>query len=40
MVSANPLAPLADDATGRTTIKHGPIKKLGMDEGMTTVLKA
>jgi Cu(I)/Ag(I) efflux system periplasmic protein CusF len=29
------------DASASTiTIKHGPIKKLGMDEGMTMVFKA
>ena len=29
-----------DQSTGKVTIKHGPIKKLGMDEGMTMVYKA
>jgi Cu(I)/Ag(I) efflux system protein CusF len=29
-----------DQAGGRITIKHGPIKKLGMDEGMTMVFRA
>ena len=26
-----------DQSAGKFTIKHGPIKKLGMDEGMTMV---
>jgi Cu(I)/Ag(I) efflux system periplasmic protein CusF len=29
-----------DPSAGKVTIKHGPIKKLGMDEGMTMVYKA
>ena len=29
-----------DEAAGKITIKHGPIKKLGMDEGMTMVFRA
>jgi Cu(I)/Ag(I) efflux system protein CusF len=29
-----------DQASGKVTIKHGPIKKLGMDEGMTMVFRA
>ncbi len=29
-----------DQAAGKITIKHGPIKKLDMDEGMTMVFKA
>ena len=29
-----------DQLAGKITIKHGPIKKLGMDEGMTMVYKA
>ena len=29
-----------DTPAGKITIKHGPIKKLGMDEGMTMVFKA
>jgi Cu/Ag efflux protein CusF len=29
-----------DSSAGKITIKHGPIKKLGMDEGMTMVFKA
>lgn len=29
-----------DQTAGKITIKHGPIKKLGMDEGMTMVFKA
>ena len=29
-----------DQSTGKITIKHGPIKKLNMDEGMTMVFKA
>jgi len=29
-----------DQSAGKITIKHGPIKKLGMDEGMTMVFKA
>ncbi len=29
-----------DESTGKITIKHGPIKKLDMDEGMTMVFKA
>jgi Cu(I)/Ag(I) efflux system protein CusF len=29
-----------DDAAGKITLKHGPIKKLEMDEGMTMVFKA
>jgi Cu(I)/Ag(I) efflux system periplasmic protein CusF len=29
-----------DKAAGKITIKHGPIKKLGMDEGMTMVFRA
>jgi Cu/Ag efflux protein CusF len=26
-----------DESTGKITLKHGPIKSLGMDEGMTMV---
>jgi len=29
-----------DQSTGKITIKHGAIKKLGMDHGMTMVFKA
>ena len=29
-----------DESTQKVTIKHGPIKKLGMDEGMTMVFRA
>jgi Cu/Ag efflux protein CusF len=29
-----------DQSAGKITIKHGPIKKLGMDEGMTMVFRA
>jgi Cu(I)/Ag(I) efflux system periplasmic protein CusF len=29
-----------DQSAGKITIKHGPIKKLGMDQGMTMVFKA
>ena len=29
-----------DEAAGKITLKHGPIKKLDMDEGMTMVFKA
>ena len=29
-----------DESSGKITIKHGPIKKLNMDEGMTMVFKA
>jgi Cu/Ag efflux protein CusF len=29
-----------DPSAGKLTIKHGPAKKLGMDEGMTMVYKA
>jgi hypothetical protein len=29
-----------DQSAGKITIKHGPIKKLGMDAGMTVVYKA
>jgi len=29
-----------DQSAGKITIKHGPIKKLAMDEGMTTVFRA
>jgi Cu(I)/Ag(I) efflux system periplasmic protein CusF len=29
-----------DQSAGKVTIKHGPIKKLGMDEGMTMVYKS
>lgn len=29
-----------DESAGKITIKHGPIKKLGMDEGMTMVFRA
>jgi Cu/Ag efflux protein CusF len=29
-----------DQSAGKITIKHGPAKKLGMDEGMTMVYKA
>ena len=29
-----------DAATSKITIRHGPIKKLGMDEGMTMVFTA
>jgi Cu/Ag efflux protein CusF len=28
-----------DEAAGKITIKHGPIKKLEMDEGMTMVFR-
>jgi Cu(I)/Ag(I) efflux system protein CusF len=29
-----------DRSAGKITLKHGPIKKLGMDQGMTMVFKA
>lgn len=29
-----------DASAGKLTIKHGPIQKLGMDEGMTMVFRA
>ena len=29
-----------DRSVGKITIKHGPISKLGMDQGMTMVFKA
>ena len=29
-----------DESTGKITLKHGPIKKLDMDEGMTMVFRA
>src|SRR5262249_12218779 len=29
-----------DESAGKITIKQGPIKKLGMDEGMTMVFRA
>jgi Cu(I)/Ag(I) efflux system periplasmic protein CusF len=29
-----------DQSAGKITIKHGPIKNLGMDHGMTMVFKA
>jgi Cu(I)/Ag(I) efflux system protein CusF len=29
-----------DQSAGKITIKHGPMKKLNMDEGMTMVFKA
>ena len=29
-----------DEVSGKITIKHGPIKKLDMDEGMTMVFRA
>jgi Cu(I)/Ag(I) efflux system periplasmic protein CusF len=29
-----------DQSAGKITIKHGPIPKLGMDQGMTMVFKA
>ena len=29
-----------DASAGKMTIKHGPMKKLGMDEGMTMVFRA
>jgi Cu(I)/Ag(I) efflux system periplasmic protein CusF len=29
-----------DEAAGKITIKHGPIKKFSMDEGMTMVFRA
>jgi len=29
-----------DQLAGKITIKHGPIKKLAMDEGMTMVFRA
>jgi Cu/Ag efflux protein CusF len=29
-----------DPSAGKITIKHGPIKKLGMDQGMTMVFRA
>jgi Cu/Ag efflux protein CusF len=28
-----------DQSAGKLTLKHGPIKKLGMDEGMTMVFR-
>jgi Cu/Ag efflux protein CusF len=29
-----------DQSAGKITLKHGPIEKLGMDQGMTMVFKA
>lgn len=29
-----------DESAGKVTLEHGPIKDLGMDEGMTMVFKA
>jgi Cu(I)/Ag(I) efflux system protein CusF len=29
-----------DESSGKITIKHGPLKKFGMDEGMTMVFRA
>jgi Cu/Ag efflux protein CusF len=29
-----------DESAGKITLRHGPIKKFGMDEGMTMVFKA
>ena len=29
-----------DASAGKLTIRHGPLKKLGMDEGMTMVFRA
>ena len=29
-----------DQSAGKITLKHGPIKKLGMEQGMTMVFKA
>jgi Cu/Ag efflux protein CusF len=29
-----------DQGAGKITVKHGPIRKLGMDEGMTMVFRA
>jgi Cu(I)/Ag(I) efflux system periplasmic protein CusF len=29
-----------DQGAGKITIKHGPIRKVGMDEGMTMVFRA
>ena len=29
-----------DESAGKITIRHGPAKKLGMDQGMTMVYKA
>ena len=29
-----------DQSAGKITLRHGPIKKLGMDHGMTMVFKA
>jgi Cu(I)/Ag(I) efflux system periplasmic protein CusF len=29
-----------DQSAGKITIKHGPLKKFGMDEGMTMVFRA
>jgi Cu(I)/Ag(I) efflux system protein CusF len=29
-----------NESAGKITIKHGPIKKLDMDEGMTMIFKA
>jgi len=29
-----------DQSTGKITIKHGPAKRLGMEQGMTMVYKA
>ena len=29
-----------DEGAGKITLKHGPIKKLDMDEGMTMVFRA
>lgn len=31
---------MVDPSAGERTIKHGPAKKLGLDEGMTIVYKA
>jgi Cu(I)/Ag(I) efflux system protein CusF len=29
-----------DESAGKITIRHGPLKKFGMDEGMTMVFRA
>jgi Cu(I)/Ag(I) efflux system protein CusF len=29
-----------DESAGKITIKHGPLKKFGMDDGMTMVFRA
>lgn len=38
--SVNGLVTKIDESAGKITIKHGPIKKFDMDEGMTMVFRA